>query len=156
MHYAERRWHFLPNELSLEQMVKWCLKLKDQIKNKTRLLGGYRRRKDKEVNIVVHLVSETVDIRKERSPLQNPSQQFLLSSRPSYRNPVSTAGTISSDGAIYIDCNDSGVEFIEAGAEHLSIADLATPDVTPAVEELFVLHGAVTLDNHRLSLLVVQ
>ncbi|GLJ41716.1 hypothetical protein SUGI_0863340 [Cryptomeria japonica] len=60
------------------------------------------------------------------------------------------------DGGIYILCNDSGVEFIEATAKDVSIADLTTAEVTPAVEELFALHGAVNFEGHRLPLLVIQ
>ncbi|XP_057845187.2 BAHD acyltransferase DCR [Cryptomeria japonica] len=60
------------------------------------------------------------------------------------------------DGGIYILCNDSGVEFIEATAKDLSIADLTTAEVTPAVEELFALNGAVNFEGHRLPLLVIQ
>ncbi|XP_059066526.1 LOW QUALITY PROTEIN: BAHD acyltransferase DCR [Cryptomeria japonica] len=60
------------------------------------------------------------------------------------------------DGGIYILCNDSGVDFIEAMAEDLSIADLTTTEVTTAVEELFALKGALNFEGHRLPLLVVQ
>ncbi|GLJ41715.1 hypothetical protein SUGI_0863310 [Cryptomeria japonica] len=60
------------------------------------------------------------------------------------------------DGGIYILCNDSGVDFIEAKAEDLSIADLTTTEVTPVVEELFALKGALNFEGHRLLLLVVQ
>ncbi|GLJ42176.1 hypothetical protein SUGI_0873360 [Cryptomeria japonica] len=60
------------------------------------------------------------------------------------------------DGGIYILCNDSGVDFIEAEAEDLSIADLTTADVAPAVEELFALSGALNLEGHHLPLLAVQ
>ncbi|XP_057845188.2 BAHD acyltransferase DCR-like [Cryptomeria japonica] len=60
------------------------------------------------------------------------------------------------DGGIYILCNDSGVDFIEATAEDLSIEDLTTAEVPPAVEELFALNGAVNFEGHRLPLLAIQ
>lgn len=60
------------------------------------------------------------------------------------------------DGGIYILCNDSGVDFIEATAGNLSITDLTTAEVTPAVEELFALDGAVNFEGHHLPLLLVQ
>ncbi|GLJ42196.1 hypothetical protein SUGI_0873600 [Cryptomeria japonica] len=50
----------------------------------------------------------------------------------------------------------SGVDFIEATAGDLSIADVTTAEVTQSVEQLFALNGAVNLDGHRLPLLVVQ
>ncbi|CAM6085290.1 unnamed protein product [Calypogeia fissa] len=66
--------------------------------------------------------------------------------------------TSPSDGAIFIDCNDAGVAFIEASAENvLSIADVMATEVTTTImDQLFALNGAINIEGHRLPLLTVQ
>lgn len=70
--------------------------------------------------------------------------------------PLAGRLTTLADGVIYVDCNDAGVEFIEASADDLSVAEIITTDVPPVVKQLFALNGALNLEGHSLPLLAVQ
>eukprot|EP01018_Ginkgo_biloba_P020391 Gb_28240 [translate_table: standard] len=73
-----------------------------------------------------------------------------------YFYPLAGRLSTSPDNVWYIDCNDSGAEFIEASAEHVSLAEILVPDVPPLVRDLFALDGALNLEGRFLPLLVVQ
>jgi hypothetical protein len=62
----------------------------------------------------------------------------------------------SSDGVVCIDCNDSGVDLIEASAPDVGIQEIMEAEVGPVVRQLFALDGAINLNGHFLPLLVVQ
>jgi len=62
----------------------------------------------------------------------------------------------SSDGVLYIDCNDAGADLIEASAPDVLIQEIAGPEGSPVVGQLFALDGAINLDGHFLPLLAVQ
>jgi hypothetical protein len=62
----------------------------------------------------------------------------------------------SSDGVLYIDCNDAGADFIEASASDVGIEEIKGPEIGPVVRQLFALDGAINLNGHFLPLLVVQ
>lgn len=70
--------------------------------------------------------------------------------------PLAGRLTTLADGVIYVDCNDAGIEFIEASADGLSVAELITTDVPPVVKQLFALNGALNLEGHSLPFLAVQ
>ena len=70
--------------------------------------------------------------------------------------PLAGRLTTLADGVIYVDCNDAGVEFIEASADGLSVAEIIASDVPPVVKQLFALNGALNLEGHSLPLLAVQ
>ncbi|RZC81545.1 hypothetical protein C5167_044129 [Papaver somniferum] len=85
-------------------------------------------------------------------------QKGVLLSRPnSLSHFPALAGRMKTDssGFLYIDCNDQGVDFIEANATHLSIRDILPPasdtknnDVPQVVkEELFTYNGVVSYDD---------
>lgn len=62
----------------------------------------------------------------------------------------------SSDGVVYIDCNDGGVDFIEAAAPDVDSQEITEAEVGPVVRQLFALDGASNLNGRFLPLLVVQ
>eukprot|EP00253_Pinus_taeda_P012589 PITA_12589 len=63
----------------------------------------------------------------------------------------------SSDGLLYIDCNDAGVDLIEASAPDVGIQEVASTEADPGVVgQLFALDGAINVDGRFLPLLVVQ
>lgn len=62
----------------------------------------------------------------------------------------------SSDGVLYIDCNDAGADLIEASASDVGIQEITGPEVSPVVRQLFALDGAMNLNGHFLPLMVVQ
>eukprot|EP00253_Pinus_taeda_P015472 PITA_15472 len=63
----------------------------------------------------------------------------------------------SSDGILYIDCNDAGVDLIEASAPDVGIQEVASTEADPGVvAQLFALDGAINVDGRFLPLLVVQ
>ena len=62
----------------------------------------------------------------------------------------------SSDGVLYIDCNDAGVDLIEASASDVGIQELTGMEISPVIAQLFALDGAINLDGHFLPLLVVR
>eukprot|EP00253_Pinus_taeda_P032621 PITA_32621 len=62
----------------------------------------------------------------------------------------------SSDGLLYIYCNDAGADFIEASAPDVGIEEVTSPEVVPVVRQLFALDGAINVDGRFLPLLVVQ
>ncbi|GLJ39665.1 hypothetical protein SUGI_0810890 [Cryptomeria japonica] len=63
---------------------------------------------------------------------------------------------ISSEGVVYINCNDTGAEFVEALAPELGVAEIMADNVSPVVQQLFHLNGALNMDGCVLPLLVVQ
>eukprot|EP01018_Ginkgo_biloba_P020401 Gb_04551 [translate_table: standard] len=82
--------------------------------------------------------------------------QSNLSEALVYFYPLAGRLSTSPDNVWYIDCNDSGAEFIEASAEHVGLAEILVPDVPPLVRDLFALDGALNLEGRFLPLLVVQ
>eukprot|EP01018_Ginkgo_biloba_P034307 Gb_37972 [translate_table: standard] len=82
--------------------------------------------------------------------------QSSLSEALVYFYPLAGRLSTSPDKVWYIDCNDSGAEFIEASAEHVGLAEILVPDVPPLVRDLFALNGALNLEGRFLPLLVVQ
>ncbi|XP_059066230.1 BAHD acyltransferase DCR [Cryptomeria japonica] len=62
----------------------------------------------------------------------------------------------SSEGVVYINCNDTGAEFVEALAPELGVAEIMADNVSPVVQQLFHLNGALNMDGCVLPLLVVQ
>ncbi|KAK9124445.1 hypothetical protein Sjap_014047 [Stephania japonica] len=70
------------------------------------------------------------------------------------------AGRLSTDpnsGAISIESNDAGADFLHANAAHLSTSDLLSPTHVPEfIKEFFVLDGSVSYDGHFKPLLAVQ
>ncbi|KAH9324634.1 hypothetical protein KI387_004812, partial [Taxus chinensis] len=74
-----------------------------------------------------------------------------------YFYPLPGRLATSSDGVVYIDCNDSGADFIEASAPDLRLEQVLTENVGAVVGELFALmNEAVNMDGHFLPLLVIQ
>ncbi|XP_057852480.2 BAHD acyltransferase DCR isoform X1 [Cryptomeria japonica] len=57
------------------------------------------------------------------------------------------------EGEVYIDCNDSGAEFIEASAPDLCLAQIMAENIP---HQLFPFNGAFSIDGHFLPLLAVQ
>ncbi|GLJ43341.1 hypothetical protein SUGI_0900280 [Cryptomeria japonica] len=57
------------------------------------------------------------------------------------------------DGEVYIDCNDSGAEFIEASAPDLCLAQVMGDSIP---HQLFPFNGVFSINGHFLPLLVVQ
>jgi len=62
----------------------------------------------------------------------------------------------SSDGVVYIDCNNGGVDFIEVVAPDVDIQEITEAKVGPLVRQLFMFDGASNLNGHFLPLLVDQ
>jgi hypothetical protein len=62
----------------------------------------------------------------------------------------------SSDGVLYIDCNDAGADLIEASASDVGIEEIKGPEIGPVVRQLFALDGAINLNGHFLPLPVVH
>uniref|UniRef100_A0A0C9S244 TSA: Wollemia nobilis Ref_Wollemi_Transcript_21846_1731 transcribed RNA sequence n=1 Tax=Wollemia nobilis TaxID=56998 RepID=A0A0C9S244_9CONI len=70
--------------------------------------------------------------------------------------PLAGRLATSADGVVYIDCNDRGVDFVEASAPDVGVADIVTDNVSPVVRELFALDGAININGHFLPLLTIQ
>eukprot|EP01018_Ginkgo_biloba_P034345 Gb_21448 [translate_table: standard] len=60
------------------------------------------------------------------------------------------------DGILRVDCNDAGVDFIEASAHHVSVADLAGPDASPLMQELVPFNDILNMDGFFLPMVAVQ
>lgn len=73
-----------------------------------------------------------------------------------YFYPLAGRLLTSSDGVVYIDCNDAGADLIEAFAPDVGIQEIMGPEIGPVVRQLFALDGANNLNGHFLPLLVVQ
>jgi hypothetical protein len=73
-----------------------------------------------------------------------------------YFYPLAGRLITSSDGVLYIDCNDAGADFIEASAADVGIQEITEVEVRPVVPQFFALDGAINLNGHFLPLLVVQ
>ncbi|OVA06477.1 Transferase [Macleaya cordata] len=63
-----------------------------------------------------------------------------------------------SDGYVYIDCNDAGVDFIEANAGHLYIRDILLPDkdVPNSFKEFFTFDRTISYEGHFKPIVAVQ
>ncbi|KAI3909210.1 hypothetical protein MKW92_050355 [Papaver armeniacum] len=93
-------------------------------------------------------------------PLLKLSLSKTLSNFPALAGRMKT----DSSGFVYINCNDLGVDFIEANATHLSILDILPPasdaknnDVPQVVkQEFFTYNGVVSYDGHFKPLVAVQ
>lgn len=81
-----------------------------------------------------------------------------LSRALSFFPPLAGRLCTDPDGAIYISCNDAGVEFSHAVAPALSVPQLLPKgaDVPWAVKSLFVLDGAVSYQGHYRPLAAFQ
>uniref|UniRef100_A0A5B7BDQ4 BAHD acyltransferase DCR n=1 Tax=Davidia involucrata TaxID=16924 RepID=A0A5B7BDQ4_DAVIN len=65
--------------------------------------------------------------------------------------------TTDTDGYVYIECNDAGVDFIHANAAHIFIRDILSPsDVPESVKEFFAFDRTVSYDGHFKPILAVQ
>eukprot|EP01018_Ginkgo_biloba_P034340 Gb_21450 [translate_table: standard] len=73
-----------------------------------------------------------------------------------YFYPLAGRLSASPDGIWHVDCDDVGVDIIEASAEHVGLADVLVPDVPSVVRQLFAMDGAINLEGRFLPLLVVQ
>lgn len=73
-----------------------------------------------------------------------------------YFYPLAGRLATSSDGAVYIDCNDNGADFIEALAPDVGVREIMEEKVGTVVRELFALDGAININGHFLPLLAVQ
>ncbi|KAH9324622.1 hypothetical protein KI387_004800, partial [Taxus chinensis] len=74
-----------------------------------------------------------------------------------YFYPLAGRLAISAEGVVYIDCNDTGADFIEASAAaDIGLADVTTENVGSVVRQLFALNAAINIDGRFLPLLVVQ
>ncbi|KAK1426964.1 hypothetical protein QVD17_15646 [Tagetes erecta] len=93
-------------------------------------------------------------------PPQNliPLLKLSLSKTLSHFPPL--AGRLSTDshGHVHIICNDSGVEFIHAAANHLRIEQILQPncDVHPCFKSFFAFDNTVSYAGHRQPLAAVQ
>lgn len=69
------------------------------------------------------------------------------------------AGRLTTDNAgyVYITCNDAGVDFVHANADHLHIRDILSPIHVPSsVKEFFAFDRTVSYDGHFKPILAVQ
>jgi hypothetical protein len=73
-----------------------------------------------------------------------------------YFYPLAGRLITSSDGVLYIDCNDAGADFIEASAADVGIQEITEVEVRSVVPQFFALYGAINLNGHFLPLLVIQ
>lgn len=73
-----------------------------------------------------------------------------------YFYPLAGRLLTSTDGVVYIDCNDAGADLIEASAPDVAVQDMMQMEIGPVVRQLFALDGAINLNGHFLPLLVVQ
>ncbi|MCL7045720.1 hypothetical protein MKW94_022579 [Papaver nudicaule] len=91
-------------------------------------------------------------------PLLKLSLAKTLSHFPALAGRMKT----DSSGFVHIDCNDLGVDFVEANATHLSIRDVLPPhnqhsnDVPAVVKEFFTYDGVVSYEGHFKPLAAVQ
>ncbi|KAJ8764050.1 hypothetical protein K2173_004941 [Erythroxylum novogranatense] len=71
--------------------------------------------------------------------------------------PLAGRLTTDSDGYVYINCNDKGVDFIHASATHLHVYDILSPTHVPAcVKSFFALDRTVSYSGHYTPVMAVQ
>lgn len=71
--------------------------------------------------------------------------------------PLAGRFVTDSDGYVYINCNDDGVDFVHATATHICIRDvIGSIDVPHCVNEFFPLDRTVSYRGHFIPLLAVQ
>ncbi|KAL5721118.1 hypothetical protein ACHQM5_013716 [Ranunculus cassubicifolius] len=80
-----------------------------------------------------------------------------LSETLKHFSPLAGRLVTDSNGFVHITCNDSGVEFVHANAQHVTIHDILSPIHVPRTfREFFALDGAISYDGHYKPLMAVQ
>ncbi|KAH9324632.1 hypothetical protein KI387_004810, partial [Taxus chinensis] len=139
--HLERKWTVLPARATQPQQCKLC-------SSDIQMLGCNYIQK----GLVYSMATAAFDFQSVAELLKKSLSEALV-----YFYPLAGRLAPSSDGAaVYIDCNDSGVDFIEACAPNVRVAEIMEEKIGTAVRELFSLDGAINMHGHFLPLLAVQ
>ncbi|GLJ42129.1 hypothetical protein SUGI_0872390 [Cryptomeria japonica] len=60
------------------------------------------------------------------------------------------------DGILMVDCNDAGVDFIQASWNAVAVGDLVGPDSTPLMEDIVPFNDTLNLNGFFLPMVAVQ
>ncbi|KAH9324617.1 hypothetical protein KI387_004795 [Taxus chinensis] len=60
------------------------------------------------------------------------------------------------DGILKVDCNDAGVDFIQASWSTMAVGDLAGPDSSPMMKDIVPFNDTLNLDGFFLPMVAVQ
>ncbi|KAH9324627.1 hypothetical protein KI387_004805 [Taxus chinensis] len=138
--HLERKWTILPARATQPQQCKLC-------SSDIQMLGCNYIQK----GLVYSMATAAFDFQSVAELLKKSLSEALV-----YFYPLAGRLAPSSDGGVYIDCNDSGADFIEASAPNVSIAEIMEEKIGTAVRELFSLDGAINMHGSFLPLLAVQ